>query len=101
MTHLQAAAKFLGPEYGADRQGIWRKTDAPDWASQTLRVSCDELCMALLRRAAEKKRSLSLGWETTVKGSAWACGIGGAFAIRPTPLSAVLAAIAALEGEQQ
>jgi hypothetical protein len=100
MTNLEAAAKFLGSEYSADRQGIWRKTDAPDWASQTLRVSDDELCMALFRKFAEIGSDFALEYYrqsdflifTSTDEPAVTVGRG------PTPLTAVLAAVAALEG---
>ena len=102
MTSLEAAARFLGPEYKVARV-IHRPigvdfvetyfVEAPNGAYLT----DDELCMALLRRAEQLGLwpllclSVDRGWRCDLTATQIDPCDG------PTPLAAVLAAVQALE----
>jgi hypothetical protein len=84
---LELAAKFLGVDY------------KPYHKYPVNFMGDDELCMALLRRAAERGlfTQLEYGSFDDAK-EVWIADIGHRQGIATTPLAAVLAAVAALEG---
>ena len=101
--NLAKLAAFLGEPYHADRQGIWKRTDAPSWASNAVRMSDESLFYALLARAAEKGLETGLSYMPHMK--CWAVDLGQWSRGKPlhkgpTPLDALVKAIEELpQGE--
>jgi hypothetical protein len=84
MTRLEAAAKFLGGEWHVDG----RMYRGCEW------VGDDELCMALLRKAAERGLWPGVAWGPRGQ---WCCHLANLEVDGPTPIDAVLAAIEQLQ----
>jgi hypothetical protein len=83
MTRLAAAAKFLGEDKAIVEY-----------------MPGDELCLALLRKAAERGMWPLLQCKGSDHHKKWVCIMDEADpGVGPTPLDAVLAAVAAMEGE--
>ena len=99
-AQLERAARFLGEPYFFLHICEGENFVATDCPTGVRDLTDDELCMALLRRAADTFRRPYLrhnfeGWLCQMMGSG---DLGIAHGTGPTPLAAVLAAVAALEG---